>query len=317
MIRFIAAVLVAAGLAWPAAAEPVAVTSRPLPLNPEKPAQNTVGQLRYVAGLDLNGPRWGFGGYSGFSFSGTDGRFVAISDLGHFLSGRMTFDARGTVTGVTDADIESMRDLGGRIITEKRRGDAEAVRHDIDGSLLVSFERDHRIWRYAAVTALPKPVGIPPGVADWPENEGIEALAVLPGGDIMFLAEAQGPDGRHDGWLRHAGRWSALTWQGSNNFVPTDAVALKNGDVLVLQRRFTWIGGVAARLGLVRSAAIAPGATLESETLAEWSPPLAVDNMEGIDVIERPDGAVDIFLMSDDNRNPLQRFLLLQFRWQR
>jgi hypothetical protein len=87
--------------------------------------------------------------------------------------------------------------------------------------------------------------------------------------------------------------------------------------VLVLQRRFTWIGGIAARLGLVRAAAIVPGATLDPETLAEWSPPLAVDNIEGIDVVERPDGAVDIFLMSDDNRNPLQRFLLLQFRWQR
>ena len=75
MIRFLAAVLVAAGLIGPAAAEPVAVTARALPLNPEKPAQTTVGRLRYVAGLDLNGKRWGFGGYSGFSFTGTDGRF--------------------------------------------------------------------------------------------------------------------------------------------------------------------------------------------------------------------------------------------------
>jgi hypothetical protein len=316
LIRFIAAVLVAAGLTWPAAAEPITVTSRPLPLNPEKPAQTTIGQLRYIAGLDLTGSRWGFGGYSGFSFSGTGGRFVAISDLGHFLSGRMTFDAEGRVTGIADADFQPMRDLDGRIIDTKRRGDAEAVRHDTDGTLLVSFERDHRVWRYAGVTAVPRPVELPPAVADWPENEGIESLAVLPGGDLLILAEAEGPGERHEGWLRHAGRWSRLAFQGSNNFLPTDAVALRNGDVLVLQRRFTWIGGVAARLGLVRAAAIVPGAVLDSEILAEWSPPLAVDNMEGIDVIERPDGAVDIFMMSDDNRNPLQRFLLLQFRWQ-
>lgn len=317
MIRFLVAVLVAAGLVWPAAAEPVAVTSRPLLLNPEKPAQTTVGRLRYIAGLDLDGARWGFGGYSGFSFSGTDGRFVAISDLGHFLSGRMTFDAQGRVTGIADADFQPMRDLDGRRIGSKARGDAEAVRHDTDGSLLVSFEREHRIWRYAGTTAVPQPVEIPPEVTAWEENEGIEALAVLPGGDLLILAEEKGPGDRHQGWLRRAGRWSPLVWQGSNNFVPTDAVSLKNGDVLVLQRRFTWIGGIAARLGVVRAAAIAPGATLEPETLAEWSPPTTVDNMEGIDVIERADGAVDIFLMSDDNRNPLQRFLLLQFRWQR
>ncbi|MFX8680876.1 esterase-like activity of phytase family protein, partial [Acinetobacter baumannii] len=95
--------------------------------------------------------RWGFGGYSGLSLADADGRFVAISDLGHFLSGRMTFDAQGRVTGIAEADFEPMRDLEGRAITEKKRGDAEAVRHDTDGSLLVAFEREHRIWRYAAV----------------------------------------------------------------------------------------------------------------------------------------------------------------------
>lgn len=317
MIRVVAAVLVAAGLAWPAAAEPIAITARPLPLNPENPAQTTIGQLRYVAGLDLASSRSGFGGYSGFSFAGGDGRFVAISDLGHFLSGRMTFDAQGRVTGIAEADFEPMRDRRGHIITDKQRGDAEAVRHDTDGSLLVAFERYHRLWRYASVTAVPQAVAVPAAVAELPENEGLEAVAVLPGGDLLMLAEAQGPSDLHQGWLRRGGRWSVLAWQGSNNFVPTDAVALRNGDVLVLQRRFTWIGGIAARLGLVRARDIEPGATLDPETLAEWSPPLAVDNMEGIDVVERPDGAVDIFMMSDDNRNPLQRFLLLQFRWQR
>lgn len=317
MIRLIVAVLVAAGLCGPAAAEPVTLTARPVPLNPEKPAQDSIGRLRYIAGLDFKGSRWGIAGYSGFSFAGPGGRFVAVSDLGHFLSGRMTFDAQGRVTGIADADYEPMRDRDGRPIATKREGDAEAVRHDTDGSLLVSFEREHRVWRYAGVGAVPRPVALPPEVAEWEENEGIEALAVLPGGDLLILAEQKGPADRHQAWLRRGGRWSPLVWQGSNNFVPTDAVALKNGDLLVLQRRFTWIGGIAARLGVVRAGAIAPGATLEPETLAEWSPPQAVDNMEGIDVIERPDGAVDIFLMADDNRNPLQRFLLLQLRWQR
>ncbi|WP_323824755.1 hypothetical protein, partial [Pseudomonas aeruginosa] len=88
-------------------------------------------------------------------------------------------------------------------------------------------------------------------------------------GDLLMLAEAQGPSDLHQGWLRRSGRWSVLAWQGSNNFVPTDAVALRNGDVLVLQRRFTWIGGIAARLGLVRARDIVPGATLDPETLAE------------------------------------------------
>ena len=53
---------------------------------------------------------------------------------------------------------------------------------------------------------------------------------------------------------------------------------------------------------------------LNSITLAELSLPLSVDNFEALAV--RPDGAGGwhLFLLSDDNFNPLQRTLLLQFQ---
>jgi hypothetical protein len=40
----------------------------------------------------------------------------------------------------------------------------------------------------------------------------------------------------------------------------------------------------------------------------------AIDNMEGLDVIEAPDGRPHLILVSDDNGNFLQRNLMLEFR---
>ena len=42
--------------------------------------------------------------------------------------------------------------------------------------------------------------------------------------------------------------------------------------------------------------------------------PLNVDNFEGVAVQEDPSNGTIIYIVSDDNYNPFQRTLLLQFR---
>ena len=49
------------------------------------------------------------------------------------------------------------------------------------------------------------------------------------------------------------------------------------------------------------------------QELAQLVPPLSVDNFEGLAVHPDPAGGWLIYLLSDDNFNPLQRTLLLQF----
>ncbi|MEK1866862.1 MAG: esterase-like activity of phytase family protein, partial [Ensifer adhaerens] len=39
-----------------------------------------------------------------------------------------------------------------------------------------------------------------------------------------------------------------------------------------------------------------------------------IDNMEGLDVVVRPDGEVRVIVVSDDNHSILERNLMLEFR---
>ena len=51
-----------------------------------------------------------------------------------------------------------------------------------------------------------------------------------------------------------------------------------------------------------------------STVVAEWARPSSVDNMEALDIRRAADGALWLYLLSDDNANPLQRTLLMVFR---
>ena len=56
-----------------------------------------------------------------------------------------------------------------------------------------------------------------------------------------------------------------------------------------------------------------PGATVHAEELARLAEPYAVDNLEGIAAAKGPRGETLLWLISDDNFNPLQRNILLLF----
>ena len=90
---------------------------------------------------------------------------------------------------------------------------------------------------------------------------------------------------------------------------------MDNGDVLVLERRLSALLIPSMRIRLIGRGAIAPGAIADGTILLEASGlTMTVDNMEAIAVSRAAeDGELRITVMSDDNFNPLQRTLLLQF----
>jgi hypothetical protein len=95
-------------------------------------------------------------------------------------------------------------------------------------------------------------------------------------------------------------------------FRVTDCAALDNGDLIVLERRYVRFGILSTRLTLVRAKDIRPGAELAGKELLSLQQPRAVDNFEGIAVQRSPRGTI-VFIVSDDNYNPFQQTLLLQF----
>ncbi len=67
-------------VAHPAAAEPLALGARAVPLHAEDPERTRVGALRYRGGLELTSSDGRFGGLSGLLVSEDGGRMTAVGD---------------------------------------------------------------------------------------------------------------------------------------------------------------------------------------------------------------------------------------------
>lgn len=314
MKRLFAAFL--ALLVSPAAAFDLA--TREIPLNPENVEQDSVGDLRFLGGLELGSSERGFGGLSGLTVAGD--RLLAVSDRGLWFAARVARDRAGRLVGLEQPELAPLLTTRGRALSAGTAADAEALARTSDGDYYVAFERRHRLWRYAG----PDPrrsraygVAGPQRIADLPNNGGIEALAALPDGRLLLIAEAgRNEAGDFHAWLLKDGRAEPLAYAAHGEFKPTDAAALPDGGVLVLERRFTGIiGGLSARITRIPAAALRPGARVESAEVALFERPLALDNYEGLAVSRDADGGTLVWLMSDNNFNTLfQRNLLLLFR---
>lgn len=273
----------------------------PVQLAGENPPVTRLGEVEVLGAYRLRGVLHGI---SGLAWDGDD--LVAVSDFGDWMRFAVDLDDAGRPMRMT---IGQRGRLGG-VGKEKRHSDAEEVERDGDG-WLVAFERNHRIWRYGAdLSGSPALLPTPSAMADLPENEGIEAMTRLADGRLLLVAEGTEDGGRSVAWLGDGDGWQQLSYAHDGLFRPTGATALPDGGVLMVERRFTLMGGFAMRLVRIDSGAIAAG-RLSGVELARLEPPMTVDNFEGIAVQRRSDGRLVASVVSDDNMNPLQSTLLL------
>ena len=127
-----------------APAKPIAVTTRPLPLNPDDPAMTVVGSLRFAGALQLTSPDSGFGGISGLRAAGGD-RMIAITDTGNWLV-LTTIERGGRLVGAKDVRMAPLPRPDGKPPLRKADVDAEAVEHDpATGITTVVYEQMHRL----------------------------------------------------------------------------------------------------------------------------------------------------------------------------
>jgi hypothetical protein len=298
-------------------AGPITVEATLIPLHPGDAKVERAGKLRFRGGLLLKSPDRHFGGFSGLGLSADGARMVAISDEGRRLAANLVYDKAGNLNGLAQTELDTLADLDGRPLTQKVDADAESMSPGVDGDIIIAFERNHRLWRYLPGEVVPRPLKSPDELSRLPENNGIEALTLLADGRLLAISEGSGKNTNAIAWVSDIGGWSVLTYALSDGFRATGAATLPDGDVLVVERRYTLRTGVAARVRRVAGKAVVPGAELKGELIAELRPPVNVDNMEGIEAI-RPAhgpnaGKTLVYLISDDNFNPLQRTLLMMF----
>ncbi len=191
------------------------------------------------------------------------------------------------------------------------------------GTVLIGFERNHRIGRFPVVGGAVQPVTsylkLPAEARRMRSNKGFEALTVVRGGALKGAVVAiserfPDPQGNHSGWIWVKGVPRRFAMADLGEFDVTAAAALDDGAILVLERRFRWTEGVKMRLRYLRSGAVAPGAVVTGDVLLEADMGYEIDNMEGLAVHRGPRGTLVLTLVSDNNFNALmQRTLLLQF----
>lgn len=299
--------------------QPVTIESSALTLKIDEPKATRVGRLVWRGGLEMRANLRNFGGLSDLHVTPDNRTLTSISDEGAWLVATPRFDANGTLVGLGDARMGQLRGLDGKPIVSKPEADAEAFARLPDGSWLVAFERRHRLWRYPSLTATPLPVEGPADIGRQPANGGMEALAALADGTVIAISEeySRQPEtvagwiGKPDGSDRYI--WNSFSYATLPDYRPTALAVLPDGSFVTLERAFDMVRGVRVRVMRFDAAELKPGATVKPEELARLASPYAVDNLEGLAVTRGARGETLLWLMSDDNFNPLQRNILMLF----
>lgn len=296
---------------------PIDVETVAVPFDARDSARQGDGRLRYLGGVELRSRLAWFGGFSALRCAG---RCHAVGDTGAVVSFDLV-ERDEWLTGIGNVEGAALLDADGNS-GDKQTRDAESLILSPGGAeALVGFERTNSLavfplgesrWQASREYRLPE-------MANWPLNGGPETLVMLPGGQPLVIAEAAiagtevpaiiiggrtGVDGKPANAL--------LRYAPPADFSPTDAVMIDDRRLLILNRAFSLVSGVAMALVEVDVADLGHGALVTGHEIARLRPPVNIDNMEGIEV-RRAGDRVFLYLISDNNFNAAQRTLLLKF----
>lgn len=285
----------------------------PVMLDRDHPDRRAIGALTFLGGWALDSNIRSFGGIS--SIRVAKGRVLAISDAAQTF--RFDFDGTQLQSPLTQSPVPGIFSPD----NAKPDRDSEAMAHDEHTGLIwLSFERSNAIRRFSPDFGRKQAWVAPPAMAHWPNNAGAEAMVRLTDGRFLIFSEAaRMGKGLFEAMLipgdpvYNGNRAIRFAYRPPAGYQATDAAELPDGRLLVLNRHFSVLDGVAASLTIINPKAVAPGVILIGHEIARLAPPLAVDNFEGLSIELEKKGRIIIWLASDDNFNPLQRTLLMRF----
>lgn len=299
----------------------IEVRARPITQFHIGQAEMQFGPLEFVGGLEMTSRSRDFGALSAFRFLKPGGDFMGVTDSGFWYFGTLERDESLRPVAFKDVRMMEMVDREGATPTEKAAADAESLAVK-NGIAIVGFERDHRVSQFRidrdAMGTPERDLDFLVPARELRQNRGFETAAYVhphgPGDGLVVISERsldkvgnilaaviEGPDK------------GVFTIKRSGNFDITDGAFLPNGDLLLLERSFSMAEGVAMRLRRIGGKDIAPGRVADGPILLEADMGYQIDNMEGLDVWQRSDGATMVSLVSDDNHSMLQRNLYLEF----
>jgi hypothetical protein len=281
---------------------------------PQPLISNISPRLEWRGGLSLSSWTSGFGGISGLLTDETGQEFTALTDKASIVTGNLTYDANGHLESVTNTDITDL-DVESSIVFYKRN-DSESLARMADGSIMISFERAHRFRRYQDLAGPGQTLNNPVAIQSTRLNNGVEAITELSGNRLFAVAEKLRRQGGYRAWIYDGNKWDILVYPRDQRWQPTGATTSPDGSkVWLTERRFHGFSkGFEARLVELDVSTIQPGARLAPKVLAHFPPGTTLGrNFEAIAAATRPSGETWLYLMTDNNFNPLQPTLLIAF----
>ncbi len=285
------------------------------------PLRRKFGELEFRGGIEITSNQQGFGGFSALRVSPDGTRFISVSDRGRWLRGKINYEGTRP-TRISDLEMAPMLGADGRPLALQGWFDTESLAED-GGIYYVGIERVNQIVRFDygrdGLLARGQPIAVPPEIKSLPYNKGLEALAFVPrdkplGGTLIAISE-RGLDEKGNilGFLIGGPSPGKFAFTRSNDFDITDAVITFDEDLLILERSFSLLRGAGMRIRRIPLTQVKPGAVIEGSVVFEADRNYQIDNMEGLSIHRGPAGETVLTLISDDNFNPLQRTILLQF----
>lgn len=233
--------------------------------------------------------KW-FGGFSGVEITDQGNSFVAISDWGYLVKGKLIRED-GQISAVQIDTADYLTRLG------EDRLDAEGLAYVENHDIFVSIEGENAVARIpiqGSVNFLPRATAF----LGFDENSGMEALAIDTQGRLYTLpenTERRGAD--FPVWRFEHGTWKrfgSLPREGS--FRPVGADFGPDGKFYLLERQFSGIGFRSR----IRRFTLAEDGFTNSESILTTAL-LKFGNLEGLSVWRDIHGQIRLTLLSDDN----------------
>lgn len=250
-----------------------------------------------------------FGGYS--ALLALDGnRLEAFSDRG----GRFTFlepdkspeGAHSAKRSIAEQPVEPRFQI--------ELFDIEAATRDpATGRYWLAFESTHAFQRYSAGHE-GQGVRLIDQEVEWPGNAGAEAMVRLRDGRFLVINESGEeallyPGDPLDGAMAQPIPFTPPP----GDFSVTDVAELPDGRLMLLLRRVVRaVPPFEARIAIADWPGEADAPVLAPQIVLDLSAVAPPDNYEGLALRKRADGAVDVWVISDDNLSVMQRTLVVK-----
>lgn len=248
-----------------------------------------------------------FGGFSGLEVSADGTQISTITDRSNFIRANL-IRKNDTITAIQFMGKKALKYANGARL-KNENADSEGLALATSGMAYVSFEHSHRVARLNMQTGVTHRLPSHPDFAAFPNNSGLEALAIHPNGMLYTLPETSATQRTPFPLFAFDG----TAWRKAHDiprrgpFRPVGADFDSDGRLYLLERALTPLG---FRSRIRRFDLTTPDL---AETSMLTTYPGQFDNLEAISLWHDRSGATRITMISDDNFLRIQRTQIVEY----